>query len=165
MSEDRRLVDQCREAAREAVRAEMAPLAESRGRQTEQIQGISLAFGRIEHKIDEMSSDSRTQMLEWQTYKSRIHSLEKAAAGWEIFQTNYQGLDEKLDSVAQSVQELTAARVAEQEATELNRIQEHKAAAEDRKNRMTHRWMLFMTAVSSISTLVVTLILHFLGVK
>lgn len=154
MTEDRRLIDQCRAAACDAVRSELAPLAEMRGRQSEQIQSLGDGLSRIEKKIDVLTGESHSQMMEWQSYKGRIHALEKTAGQWEIFQTNYEELDKKLDSLSGSVSGLTAARESEM-----------RESALDRKTRASHRWMLLMAVAGSFLTFALELALHFAGVK
>lgn len=165
MVDDSRLVEECRNAAREAARVELALAAEVRGLQSAQITDTRSALARIEQKLEAYSAGRQSDSAEVQELRSRVNNLGKMADNWELFQTNYRDLEGKLDRLTAGVESLQKAR--DQEAEDRKKLQEeHEREAKTEKRRRTeHRWALFIACSSSLLTLVVTLLLHFLGAK
>lgn len=125
----------------------MARMSEERGQQGQQIRTLTDNLQRVEAKIDKIVEERQPQMIEWQDYKGRVHNLEKLGGTWELFQVNYQGIENKLNGLTASVAALTAARTEEQ------------------KTRSDHLWALIIACAASLITLAVTVIFHLQGTK
>lgn len=141
--ERRSLVAECEAAARNAVHSELTTFAEARGAQTVQIGNIVAGLTKTERLFEE-AAKHRTRIADEQRDQAgKIRNLEQDCGELKLAQANYEKLDNKLDSLEKTMNELLAAR---------NR---------DADRKIEHRWLLIVACVGNLGTFVMSLILHF----